>query len=679
MRDGFQDGVDRSVDPDGIPMYDRQSGHPQPPPQYVEQTPHPMQGDDQGGGGGGGGGGRQTQRPSFTDNLGGGGGGGFPGGQPGSFQQQQQSAARQKKAAYQRELDEQVRLKAEAKEREKRERFERDARERREIARYDPWGKGGGGAPMRDQGGNVVTNLKDLRDDYNERQLNPGMPPPDYHYDPRSPGGPAADHVGNLMIQGRFRDGQIGDVDPRELAAKHRQRDELAHALEQQIEEKRRKKEAEKQREAEEDLKEERRLKAEQERLRAAFEKEQENERLKAEERARAEEEAFDLAKRQEQDRANKPARRAPRRDPDDEDDGPPYGPRGGANANAAPADGPPPPGYLPPRGPTPAGARELSALRMELQQEHTELMRAMQAQNENMRMLQERAEMAEKNGLEARMEILEMKENIADNVFLSQLPPVPGSDQDRRRVVIDDAREDYGAFMRDIDSRIDPFKDAGKDYSADVRASQTFDANESMVGESTFVFPGQTLSAASFLGDGVGGVAPPKKQAGPRHNTLDDIDEFGGGDVMGLGPDADASGLPPDGPEPGRRYPSDGPPDTAASTASDGLTKIYAKNEARLRALGDAGGDGDRPPADADQLDNLLQNFLRVARGATPVLQEAPPMLEDQARSIFTLPWRAPRDRPPVRAVHGVPRGLYFSRASRFSPPVSRFHFNRD
>jgi hypothetical protein len=33
MRDGFQDGVDRSVDPDGIPMYDRQSGHPQPPPQ----------------------------------------------------------------------------------------------------------------------------------------------------------------------------------------------------------------------------------------------------------------------------------------------------------------------------------------------------------------------------------------------------------------------------------------------------------------------------------------------------------------------------------------------------------------------------------------------------------------------------------------------------------------------
>ena len=89
---------------------------------------------------------------------------------------------------------------------------------------------------------------------------------------------------------------------------------------------------------------------------------------------------------------------------------------------------------------------------------------------------------MAEKNGLEARMEILEMKENIADNVFLSQLPPVPGSDQDRRRVVIDDAREDYGAFMRDIDSRIDPFKDAGKDYSADVLASQTFDANESMV-----------------------------------------------------------------------------------------------------------------------------------------------------------------------------------------------------
>ena len=86
-----------------------------------------------------------------------------------------------KKLEYQRALEDQIREKAERKEREKRAKQERELREEREAANYNPWGKGGGGAPVKDDRGNVVTNLKDMRHDANDRRDNPDAyrsPPP---------------------------------------------------------------------------------------------------------------------------------------------------------------------------------------------------------------------------------------------------------------------------------------------------------------------------------------------------------------------------------------------------------------------------------------------------------------------------------------------------------------------
>jgi hypothetical protein len=47
-----------------------------------------------------------------------------------------------------------------------------------------------------------------------------------------------------------------------------------------------------------------------------------------------------------------------------------------------------------------------------------------MRAQNANMAILSKRAEMAEKHSAEARVELAEMRENLADQAFISALPP---------------------------------------------------------------------------------------------------------------------------------------------------------------------------------------------------------------------------------------------------------------
>ena len=220
------------------------------------------------------------------------------------------AAARRKKAEYQRELEAQIADKAARKARAKREEAERDARDDHAAANYDPWGKAGGGAPARDAMGNVQTDLREMRNDFNERLDDPaaaaayrrgqqqqqqqqhhhaayghtpdarlGGPDDEPGYHPGHRGGYSND-ASNPMTRaplstargaapaarGNFR--QREDAHPREIEAKNRARDELQRALAQQIEEKRRRKEEEKRREEEEELREERRLREEQEMLR---------------------------------------------------------------------------------------------------------------------------------------------------------------------------------------------------------------------------------------------------------------------------------------------------------------------------------------------------------------------------------------------------------------------------
>ena len=46
---------------------------------------------------------------------------------------------------------------------EKRKQDEYDRRLEREIATYDPFGKGGGGAPVRDVNGRLITDLRQMK------------------------------------------------------------------------------------------------------------------------------------------------------------------------------------------------------------------------------------------------------------------------------------------------------------------------------------------------------------------------------------------------------------------------------------------------------------------------------------------------------------------------------------
>jgi hypothetical protein len=216
---------------------------------------------------------------------------------------------------------------------------------------------------------------------------------------------------------------------------------------------------------------------------------------------------------------------------------------------------------------------------------------------------------------------------------------------------------DDYGVFMRDGLEVIEPeeepdmgsaldggrgFGGGGRGRGGEVMGS--IDLGASMVAESNFIFPGQTLQRAPFLGgdagaggggkgegkqldvgdgeggrgrgDGVskglgGGVRPPLGR--PRSSGLDSLAEEGG---------------------PVPYHEPYYPPDTAATQASDNLNNIHKKNEARLRALqgmeGGGGGGGGGGGRDVDQLDQLLKNFLNVTRGDTPQNDEGAPFLDD-------------------------------------------------
>ncbi|GFS05391.1 centrosome and spindle pole-associated protein 1-like [Elysia marginata] len=83
---------------------------------------------------------------------------------------------REQQSAYREELERQMVEKnfKKQREREEKERYERKIEE--EARNYDPFGKGGGGAPMRDQHGNVISDLRQMRNDNINRGNDPYTP-----------------------------------------------------------------------------------------------------------------------------------------------------------------------------------------------------------------------------------------------------------------------------------------------------------------------------------------------------------------------------------------------------------------------------------------------------------------------------------------------------------------------
>ena len=89
----------------------------------------------------------------------------------------------QKAREYQEELQKQVREKQLQKQREKEESEKLDQKMFVESSSYNPYGRGGGGAPIKDRDGNVVANLAQIKADPN--QFSPrDMPPATKSYSP---------------------------------------------------------------------------------------------------------------------------------------------------------------------------------------------------------------------------------------------------------------------------------------------------------------------------------------------------------------------------------------------------------------------------------------------------------------------------------------------------------------
>ena len=191
-------------------------------------------------------------------------------------QQQKKEAQR----AYQLTLQQQMREKEERKKAEKREADERERREEEEARNYNPFGRGGGGAPMRDNSGHIIANrtqalAQALSPPPNNRSLPAATPTMQRTVHP-----PPAAAAGYIQTGGRGRVGQrSGDTDA--AARQQDERQEWQNSLAQQIEEKASKKRREEEMRREEDRREEERLAKERNRMDEEWKREREKEQQK--------------------------------------------------------------------------------------------------------------------------------------------------------------------------------------------------------------------------------------------------------------------------------------------------------------------------------------------------------------------------------------------------------------
>ena len=176
------------------------------------------------------------------------------------------------KAAYRAELTRQMKEKKEKELKAKLKREMEDSKKETEV--YDPFGKGGCGAPVRDQHGNLVADLKQMRK-INQDRLNLSTSP---SHRPASGGGDQpGDSPRTIYTYDKV------DEETQKLTSHMTYRD----FLKQQVEEKERKKEEEKRQQMMEEQKELDRLENDRKKIEEDFKKERERERQREEEAKR--------------------------------------------------------------------------------------------------------------------------------------------------------------------------------------------------------------------------------------------------------------------------------------------------------------------------------------------------------------------------------------------------------
>ncbi|KAL6050667.1 hypothetical protein STEG23_014067, partial [Scotinomys teguina] len=227
--------------------------------------------------------------------------------------------SKQSLQSYQEALQEQIREREARRKKERLEKEEYEAKLEAEMRIYNPWGKGGGGAPLRDAKGNLITDLNRMHKQNRDAYHNPDART---HEDKRAvvsiDQNLATSNAENLedsanknsgLVQTQssaFARGNTFGEPPTELQIKEQEL--YKNFLRFQIEEKRQREEAERERLRVAEEKEEKRLAEQRARIQQEYEEEQERRREKEEEQRLKNEELIRLAeeRRKEAERKKK-------------------------------------------------------------------------------------------------------------------------------------------------------------------------------------------------------------------------------------------------------------------------------------------------------------------------------------------------------------------------------------
>ncbi|XP_012518576.1 PREDICTED: centrosome and spindle pole-associated protein 1 isoform X2 [Propithecus coquereli] len=227
--------------------------------------------------------------------------------------------SKQSLQSYQEALQQQIREREERRKKEREEKEEYEAKLEAEMRTYNPWGRGGGGAPLRDAKGNLITDLNRMHRQNIDAYHNPDART---YEDKRAVVSldqnlatsnaenledSANKNSGHMQTQSSpFARGNIFGEPPTELQIK--QQELYKNFLRFQIEEKKQREEAERERLRIAEEKEERRLAEQRARIQQEYEEEQEKKREKEEEQRLKNEELIRLAeeRRKEAERKKK-------------------------------------------------------------------------------------------------------------------------------------------------------------------------------------------------------------------------------------------------------------------------------------------------------------------------------------------------------------------------------------
>nr|XP_044999228.1 centrosome and spindle pole-associated protein 1 isoform X9 [Jaculus jaculus] len=227
--------------------------------------------------------------------------------------------SKQSLQSYQEALQQQIREREARRKKEREEKEEYEAKLEAEMKLYNPWGKGGGGAPLRDAKGNLITDLNRMHRQNIDAYHNPDART---YEDKRAVlsldqnlvtsnaenlQDSANKNSGHMQAQSSpFARGNIFSEAPSELQIK--QQEIYKNFLRFQIEEKKQREEAERERLRIAEEKEEKRLAEQRARIQQEYEEEQERKREKEEEQRLKNEELIRLAeeRRKEAERKKK-------------------------------------------------------------------------------------------------------------------------------------------------------------------------------------------------------------------------------------------------------------------------------------------------------------------------------------------------------------------------------------